>query len=432
MIKIESIKVSNFKTFRDEKIQLGALNIAIGSNASGKSNFVQIFQFLKDIKHHGLENAISIQGGIEYLRNVNLGSKENLSVELTVDQKIGRVLKSESGKPKTLISLQYNELFYTFSLKFYKNKKGFKIVEDRIIQKFEITRLSVKNNNELKTEERLNSGEIDLSIQVNKRMPKVRIKFDDPNSIKFKQEELIPPFISNNELKDKVLLLETPFISLFLNPGFVNTLGNFAIFDFDPKLPKQATPITGKAELEEDGKNLAIVLRDLISNSQQKRKLSNLLADLLPFVKDIDVEKFVDKSFIFKLQESFSREQQYFPASLISDGTVNLIALVVALYFEEESLIIIEEPERNIHPNLISKVVQMMQESSQTKQIIVTTHNPEMVKHAALDDLLLISRDKEGFSHILRPSEMQDVRTFLENEIGIEELYVQNILGLGQ
>ena len=34
---------------------------------------------------------------------------------------------------------------------------------------------------------------------------------------------------------------------------------NVGIFDFDPKLPKKATPITGKIDLEEDGSNLAIV-----------------------------------------------------------------------------------------------------------------------------------------------------------------------------
>ncbi len=91
---------------------------------------------------------------------------------------------------------------------------------------------------------------------------------------------------------------------------------------------------------------------------------------------------------------------------------------------------IIEEPERNIHPYLISKIVSMMKDASQKKQIIVTTHNPEAVKHASLEDILLVNRDKEGFSNICRPTEKIEIKTFLENEIGIEELYVQNLLGL--
>ena len=60
---------------------------------------------------------------------------------------------------------------------------------------------------------------------------------------------------------------------------------------------------------------------------------------------------------------------------------------------------------------------------------MITTHSTEAVKHADLDNLLLISRDSEGFSVISRPGDKEEVRTFLANEIGIEELYAQNLLG---
>jgi hypothetical protein len=72
----------------------------------------------------------------------------------------------------------------------------------------------------------------------------------------------------------------------------------------------------------------------------------------------------------------------------------------------------------------------MMKESSKRKQVMITTHTTEVVKHASIEHLLLISRDNEGFSIISRPGDKEEVRTFLENEIGIEELYVQNLLGL--
>jgi hypothetical protein len=47
-----------------------------------------------------------------------------------------------------------------------------------------------------------------------------------------------------------------------------------------------------------------------------------------------------------------------------------------------------------------------------------------------LENLLLVSRDLDGFSVLSRPADKEEVRLFLENEIGIEELYVQNLLGL--
>ena len=152
-----------------------------------------------------------------------------------------------------------------------------------------------------------------------------------------------------------------------------------------------------------------------------------MITDLLPFVKDLDVEKFADRSLLFKLKEEYF-QNQFIPASLISDGTVNITALITALYFDENPLTIIEEPERNIHPHLIFKVMDMMREASQEKQVIVTTHSVEVVNHSDLKDILLAFRNKEGFSVISRPHEKKEIKIFLENEMGIEELYMQSLL----
>lgn len=153
----------------------------------------------------------------------------------------------------------------------------------------------------------------------------------------------------------------------------------------------------------------------------------NLIQDLLPFVSTLDVEKFADKSLLFKLQEMYCKNF-YLPASLISDGTINITALVIALYFDKRALTIIEEPERNIHPYLISKITDMMKDASHKKQIIVTTHNPEIVKYGGLDNILFISRDEKGFSKVYRPIDKEEIKIFLQNEIGIEELFIQNLL----
>ena len=82
---IKRIKIQNFRSFRDVEIELGDLNVVIGANASGKSNFIQIFRFLRDIAQSGLKNAISMQGGVEYLRNLNLGADEDFSVQVVAD-----------------------------------------------------------------------------------------------------------------------------------------------------------------------------------------------------------------------------------------------------------------------------------------------------------------------------------------------------------
>ncbi|HOV21955.1 MAG TPA: AAA family ATPase [bacterium] len=407
---IKKIKLSNFKSFRDMEINLGKFNVLIGANASGKSNFIQIFRFLKDIKNFGLDNAISMQGGIEYLRNMNIGSSDNFSLEVISDQVYMRPFMAKKPEKKFIRAGVY-ETIYNFTIKFRKRGLGVE-TEEQIVQKFNIEVQQERIGKEKKKE----IGEITIS-KINGKINVVPSKL--PNEIS--TDDIIPPFLTIEQNKQKSLLLER--VTSFIMPPIFSDI---SIYDFDPKIIKRATPITGKAELEEDGSNLAIILKNIIENKENKRKFFNLVQDLLPFVDNLNVEKFVDKSLFFKLKETYSKKE-YLPASLISDGTVNIIALIIALYFEKKPITIIEEPERNIHPYLISKVVEMMKDV--TTQVIVTTHNPEIVKHAGLENILLISRDKNGFSVISKPQEKEDVKIFLENELGIEELYVQNLLG---
>jgi predicted ATPase len=237
------------------------------------------------------------------------------------------------------------------------------------------------------------------------------------------------PLAAGEQLPAKTLLIESLWRYAYFAPGPETLLSDIAVYDFDPKLPKKAVAITGKRDLDEDGSNLSIVLQDIFANSSQKRKFSNLIRDLIPFVANLYVENFADRSLLFKISETFD-PRSYFPASLVSDGTIHITALVTALYFQSQNVVVIEEPEHNIHPYLISRIVQMLNEAANDRQVIITTYNPEVVKHALLDSLILVSRDEGGFSTLSRPSDHSAVRTFLEHELGVDDLYVQNLLGV--
>ncbi|MGQ4915404.1 MAG: AAA family ATPase [Candidatus Asgardarchaeia archaeon] len=418
---IKRLDVTNFKSFNKLDIELDNFNVIIGANASGKSNFVRIFEFLRDIANFGLDNAVSMQGGVEYLRNMNIGASEDLSIKIVSTQKFGLVLPlKKSLNKEDLIAIKTYEATYEFALRFNKRGSGFRIVKDKLTQKCEFIELKQKKEKEV-----LGDGEISIF----RKNGKVDLDFKASESVPLKKEDisslLISPFLQGEKsLPDHTLLLEIPYIFIH---ELKETFSNIAIYDFDPKLPKNATPIIGKAELEENGSNLSIILKNIAESKEKKRKLFNLIKDLLPFIEDLDVERFADKFLLFKLRERYFRDQ-YLPASLISDGTINITALIIALYFEKKPLVIIEEPDRNIHPYLISKVVNMMKDASRNKQIIITTHNPEIVKYAGLENILLISRDENGFSKISRPADREDIKAFLKNDIGIEELYVQNLL----
>lgn len=408
---INKIKITNFKSFNEFETELGRFNVLIGANASGKTNFVQVFKFLKDIKNFGLDNAISMQGGVEYLRNVNIGPSKNLLIEAVSPQKYSWGIR-KNGDNFTAINSY--ETTYRFALKFGK-ETNYKVAEDKIIHKCDLVRLTEQKEN-IEEKELLWRGDIIVSNIGGKISVTI-----SPENEQIK-DNISLSFLEGINLKDKILL---ELVSFFPVPSTFDN--DISIYDFYPKSPKTATLITGKSNLEEDGSNLAIVLKNILANKEKERKFFNLVKDLLPFVEKLDVEKFADKSLLFKLRETYYNKQ-YLPALLVSDGTINIVALIIALYFDESPLTVIEEPERNIHPYLISKVVEMIKDASQKKQIIVTTHNPEMVKYAGVENILIASRDKDGFSVISRPLEKENIKTFLKNELGIEELFISNLL----
>jgi len=206
-----------------------------------------------------------------------------------------------------------------------------------------------------------------------------------------------------------------------------NPFGGVGVYDIEPHEVKRPHPQAGRVSLERNGENLALVLRNILADPEKKRAFHNLLRYMLPFAVEIGVEDFLGMSLLLKLREEYYGESLL--ANLLSDGTVAVVALITALFFEDKDVVIIEEPERNLHPHLISGLMRLMEDASRNKQIIITTHSPEVVKHAGVENLLLLSRDKEGFSTMSRPAEKHDVRVFLENNFGLDEVFAQELWG---
>lgn len=78
----------------------------------------------------------------------------------------------------------------------------------------------------------------------------------------------------------------------------------------------------------------------------------------LPFIDNISTESNFDKSVSYKIKENYSSKPLY--ANFLSDGTVSILAIIIALNFESGSdIIILEEPERNLHPYLMDRLMEM-------------------------------------------------------------------------
>ena len=331
---ITKLKVSNFKTFDNLEIDLSKLNVIIGANASGKSNFIEIFRFLRDIVNHGLDNAISIQGGSDHITNISIGKQKDLSIEFVSNVEHGY------APPKKNIGIKTKQLEYKFSIGF-KDEAKYEIKEDKLKLKCEVFKLK-KDKEKLKEEGKLGT----IGIEYSRENGTIISKIVNPSKLTIDKDDIISPILRNKDFISKIIpnsliIQYCPFLIPFGINLFRNDVG---IYDFDVKIPKEAAPITGKMELESDGNNLAIVLKRIRDNEKERKQFLNLLNDNLDFIEDWNVNRLADKSMLFEIKEKYFKNN--LPSISLSDGTINITALIIALFFEKISFVIIEEPEK--------------------------------------------------------------------------------------
>ena len=82
---IEQIFIENYKSIRNAKIRLNSLNVLIGSNGVGKSNFISFFELVQAMLNQRLGSYILSRGGIE--RMLYQGRKQSDFIRSLIDFK---------------------------------------------------------------------------------------------------------------------------------------------------------------------------------------------------------------------------------------------------------------------------------------------------------------------------------------------------------
>jgi predicted ATPase len=398
---VQRLILRNFRSFKEVDMELRPLNIVVGANASGKTNLVQVFRFLRDIARHGLENAVALQGGAEYLTNLNSpGAREcHIEIVFTPRMTLRRVSTDRSQQ-----DIKVNEVRHSLTIRTVRRTNSANIVQEQL-------------------EVRYISGVNHENLLLTREGRTVRI------------EALPSTLYSLSSFKGRRLRLGVnPNTSLMLPASLLSGLPpsfydeSIAIYDFSPKLAKQAVPISSHYALSEDGANLPLIVQQILRSPRGRERLLRLLRMVLPYIKQLSVT--TGQHVSLQIQETYF-DRRTLPAALLSDGTVEMVALIVAMFFSpfNPQLLIFEEPDRNLHPGVMSALMALFHEASENTQILITTHNPALVRQAEVSDLLLIERDSEGNSVLKRPADSQSVRIFLEEQLGLDYLLTQNLLG---
>jgi predicted ATPase len=433
---IERIRLKNFKNFENIDLKLGQMNVFVGANAAGKTNLIQAIKFVRDIQNYGVGNAISLQSGVEYLQNFHTENKKNTIV--SIDFSLSKGMFVTDTIFDTSIFNAYKTLNYKIEISMNKHNKyeienesltvysEIREIKNSLLKKPLIEKITQKDKSFLLTKNTytLNNTKGIITADSGIVGNQLNLKLLNGKEVKLNSKDIYFMPFSYNGI-EKIPESTSSFLE-HLKYTFPK-LSEIGIYDFDIKKMKNPASIAAKAELEENGENLAIVMKRIFEDKKKFTQFSNLIKDILPFINDIDTENSYDKSISLKVKEKYNPDTAI-PGSLLSDGTVSITAILTALYFEDKSLAVFEEPEHGVHPSLISKLMESFYDASKNKQIIITTHSPEVLKNTVKEDIFLLLRKDNGDASIVKPHKNKMVKSFLKNDLGIDQLFIQNLL----
>ena len=182
--------------------------------------------------------------------------------------------------------------------------------------------------------------------------------------------------------------------------------------------------IAGK--LAPDASNLSQIVGKVFEDENVRIDFIDWLRILIPEFENIEVKKSnIDRSFEFFLYEKSSNKP--FPKNLISDGTYNILALMTAVYQNNQpQFLCIEEPENGLHPQAIQLLVDFFREKCEEKDhhIWLNTHSQTLVRCLEIDEIILVNKvDGETRAKQLTKEANIDIKT--------DEAWLSNALGGG-
>lgn len=165
--------------------------------------------------------------------------------------------------------------------------------------------------------------------------------------------------------------------------------------------------IEDSRRLQGNAANIAPLLSALKEiDTRYYNKIVNAIRLVMPFFDDFqfDIQNFGKAE---KVKLTWKQKGSDFPMQPyhLSDGSIRFICLATALLQPNPpSTIIIDEPELGLHPAAIVILAELIQMAAQRTQVIVATQSPALIDQFAIADIIVINR-KDGASNFERLTE---------------------------
>lgn len=344
---ITRLQLKNWRNFQTLDVRLRSRTYIIGPNASGKSNLLDVFRFLRDICKPvggGLQKAIEDRDGMAKLRCIHARKDNEVLIQVSISD-------DPDGEPT-----------WQYLLGFKPEGKG--------AQRILITQEQV--------------------WQQGKQL------LDRPDK---------------DDKKDVLRLTQTALEQINANEKFrvlADFFREASYLHLVPQLLKYSDKFSGRV-LEDDPFGQGLLQR--IAKTPQKtrdarlRRIQQALEKAVPQFSELKFEQ--DKvTGMPHLMASYQHWRPYGAwqrENLFSDGTLRLISLLWMLQ-ENNTLLLLEEPELSLNDAIVSHIPLMLdrvlrKQKAFGRQVIITTHSAALLK-APLDgrSILLLETKPEGTS----------------------------------
>ena len=353
---VSNIYLKNWRNFAEANVRLLTRTFLIGPNASGKSNFLDAFRFLKDISKQGggLQKALEIRGGLSKVRC--------LAARQYPDVVVGVKLAEAVGKPPVWE--------YKLGLRQEPHGKHLPVVA------FEQVR-----HNEKIILDRPDAG-------------------DKEDRFRLTQTHL-EQVNANRDFRPISEFAEA-FSYLHLVPQILRFPKQFGSSD-------ESTDPFGRNFLRHIAQTQANIRRGRLHKIEEALRIAVPQLSSLADIQDEDGNPHLQAIYShWRSLGANQREDQF------SDGTLRLIGLLWSL-LEGDSMLLLEEPELSLNSGIVSKLPGIMfrlqkQRKKGDRQIIVSTHSPELLSDRGIipQEVLLLRPHTEG-TRIEPCSDKQDI-----------------------
>ncbi|MFO0048594.1 MAG: AAA family ATPase [Pseudanabaena sp.] len=136
--------------------------------------------------------------------------------------------------------------------------------------------------------------------------------------------------------------------------------------------------------------------------------------------------------------KSFQEEGEYFfsvkldgvDIGLLSDGTLRVLSILTEIIASNQGkTIIIEEPEAQIHPAMLAKLLNEIETYTYGQNLIISTHSPQVVAWASPEKINLVHRkDGQTFVRKLAEDDIHSIIEYLSEEGNLGEWIYSGIL----